>query len=191
MSWSDSASVTPLRLRSSPPAVSQDGRPARPQLSLSAKDEPALIRAIVRLGSVPGHPTRQKERPQWSSVSRCPLSTRGRREDLGETFRTTLRTRSLSTRWLDWHELRAQRLCQAGVPTWIAHAEIGDDGLTDYERHTLERLVAEVFEGVVAAFEQFARDRQACPLVPDARGGLLVVGVVGGILAAGALRGLV
>jgi len=127
-------------------------------------------------------------------VKRIPVSAEHQREARGPRRNVPHDvTHALAeyARWLDWHELRAQRLCQAGVPTWIAHAEIGDDGLTDYERHTLERLVAEVFEGVVAAFEQFARDRQACPLVPDARGGLLVVGVVGGILAAGALRGLV
>jgi pimeloyl-ACP methyl ester carboxylesterase len=29
-------------------------------------------------------------------------------------------------------------LCQAGVPTWIVHAEKGDGGLTDDERRTLE-----------------------------------------------------
>jgi pimeloyl-ACP methyl ester carboxylesterase len=32
----------------------------------------------------------------------------------------------------------AARLCDAGTPTWIVHAEKGDGGLTDDERRTLE-----------------------------------------------------
>ena len=32
----------------------------------------------------------------------------------------------------------AVRLCDAGVPTWVVHAEKGDGGLTDDERRTLE-----------------------------------------------------
>lgn len=41
-------------------------------------------------------------------------------------------------RWLHNGEGRAERLCQAGVPMWIVHAEKGDGGLTDGERRTLE-----------------------------------------------------
>ena len=40
--------------------------------------------------------------------------------------------------WLHRHERPAERLCRAGVPTWIVHAEKGDGGLTDDERRTLE-----------------------------------------------------
>jgi pimeloyl-ACP methyl ester carboxylesterase len=40
--------------------------------------------------------------------------------------------------WLHRGAGRAQRLCEAGVPTWIVHAEKGDGGLTDEERRTLE-----------------------------------------------------
>src|SRR5437660_775475 len=35
-------------------------------------------------------------------------------------------------------ERRAQRLCQADVPTWVVHAEQDDCGLTDDERRTVE-----------------------------------------------------
>jgi pimeloyl-ACP methyl ester carboxylesterase len=41
-------------------------------------------------------------------------------------------------RWLHRHEHPAERLCRAGVPTWIVHAEKGDGGLTDDERRALE-----------------------------------------------------
>ena len=41
-------------------------------------------------------------------------------------------------RWLHRHEHPAERLCAAGVPTWVVHAEKGDGDLTDDERRTLE-----------------------------------------------------
>ena len=41
-------------------------------------------------------------------------------------------------RWLHRHDGRAERLCAAGVPMWIVHAEKGDGGLTDEERRTLD-----------------------------------------------------
>ena len=40
--------------------------------------------------------------------------------------------------YLGRHESPADRLCAAGVPTWIVHAEKGDGGLTTQERRTLE-----------------------------------------------------
>ena len=40
--------------------------------------------------------------------------------------------------WLHRHERPAERLCGAGVPTWVVHAEKGDGGLTDEERSALE-----------------------------------------------------
>ena len=40
--------------------------------------------------------------------------------------------------WLHRHERPAERLCAAGVPTWVVHAEKGDGDLTDDERRTLE-----------------------------------------------------
>jgi hypothetical protein len=40
--------------------------------------------------------------------------------------------------WLHRHERPAERLCGAGVPTWLVHAEKGDGGLTDEEQSALE-----------------------------------------------------
>ena len=39
--------------------------------------------------------------------------------------------------YLGRHESPAERLCHAGVPTWVVHAEKGDGGLTDEERRAL------------------------------------------------------
>ncbi|MFF4382537.1 alpha/beta fold hydrolase [Kitasatospora sp. NPDC001547] len=38
---------------------------------------------------------------------------------------------------LETHEQPAERLCAAGVPVWIVHAEKGDGDLTPDERRTL------------------------------------------------------
>ena len=54
-----------------------------------------------------------------------------------------------------------------------------------------ERLVAEGFEDVVAAFEQLAREREARAVAADPLGELLVVGAVGAGGEPGALRGFV
>jgi pimeloyl-ACP methyl ester carboxylesterase len=40
--------------------------------------------------------------------------------------------------YLGRHASPAERLCGAGVPAWIVHAEKGDGGLTAAERRTLE-----------------------------------------------------
>jgi pimeloyl-ACP methyl ester carboxylesterase len=112
-------------------------------ISLSAKDEPAFFRAIVGLGSVLGGlPSAMLAKGAASMVKRLPVSDE-RRDELRADFRrnvgqhTRLGLREY-VRWLHRHEHPAERLCQAGVPTWIVHAEKGDGGLTDDERHTLE-----------------------------------------------------
>ena len=41
-------------------------------------------------------------------------------------------------RWLRRDDDPARRLCDAGVPAWVVHAEKGDGGLTQHERAILE-----------------------------------------------------
>ena len=112
-------------------------------ISLSAKDEPAFFRAIVRLGSVLGSlPAAVLAKGAASMVKRIPVSAK-RQDELREDFRKNVpqHTRHGLTeyvRWLNRHERPAERLCRAGVPTWTVHAEKGDGGLTDDERRTLE-----------------------------------------------------
>jgi pimeloyl-ACP methyl ester carboxylesterase len=88
-------------------------------VSLSTKDEPAVFRALVRLGGAE------------------------RQEELREDFRKNVPGDLMPglreyMRWLHRGEGRAERLCETGVPTWIVHAEKGDGDLTDDERRTLE-----------------------------------------------------
>jgi pimeloyl-ACP methyl ester carboxylesterase len=112
-------------------------------MSLSTKDEPAFFRALVRLGSVLGGlPAAVLAKGAASMVKRIPVSAerqRELREDFGRNVaRHTQRGLREYMRWLGRHDHPAERLCQAGVRTWIVHAEKGDGGLTDDERRTLE-----------------------------------------------------
>jgi len=75
-------------------------------------------------------------------VRRMPVSAE-RQAELRDDFRQNnprdmRRVLREYARWLRRHEDPATRLCQAGVPTWIVHAEKGDGGLTDDERSTLK-----------------------------------------------------
>jgi pimeloyl-ACP methyl ester carboxylesterase len=113
-------------------------------VSLSAKDEPAFFRGLSRLGSVLGDlPFAILAKGAASMVKRIPVSA-DRQAELREDFRKNVprdMRESLGAymRWLHRDDRPAERLCQAGVPTWIVHAEKkGDGGLTDDERRTLE-----------------------------------------------------
>jgi pimeloyl-ACP methyl ester carboxylesterase len=112
-------------------------------VSLSTPDEPAVFRAIIRLGSVLGTlPAAVLKRGAMSMAGHAPLPDEQRaalRADfaLNKTpdMRGSLRA---YLRWLKEDDGRAERLCATGVPTWIVHAEKGDGGLTDAERRVLE-----------------------------------------------------
>ena len=112
-------------------------------ISLSAKDEPAFFRAIVRSDSVLGSlPAAVLAKGAASMVKRTALPA-DRQDALREDFRKNVpqhvkRGLREYLSHLHRHERPAERLCRTGVPTWIVHAEKGDGGLTDTERRTLE-----------------------------------------------------
>jgi pimeloyl-ACP methyl ester carboxylesterase len=112
-------------------------------ISLSAKDEAAFFRAVVRLGSVLGAlPAAVLAKGAASMVKRIPVSAE-RQDELRADFAKNVPQHNRDglreyLHWLHRQERPAERLCQAGVPTWIVHAEKGDGGLTDDERRTLE-----------------------------------------------------
>jgi pimeloyl-ACP methyl ester carboxylesterase len=112
-------------------------------ISLSLRDEPAFLRALNGLGVVLGRlpcavllkliglATRQA---RVSADRRAQLRDDLRRNDpraMREIFRGYLR-------YLGRYDSPAARLCDAGVPAWVVHAEKGDGGLTPEERRTLE-----------------------------------------------------
>ena len=112
-------------------------------ISLSPQDEPPFFRAIVRLGSVLGGlPAALLARGAASMVKRIAVSAE-RQSELRDDFRKNVPLHNRDglreyMRWLHRHERPAERLCEAGVPAWIVHAEKGDGGLTTDERRTLE-----------------------------------------------------
>src|SRR3954452_23166929 len=112
-------------------------------ISLSTKDEPGFFRALVGLGSVLGGlPAAVLAKGANSMVKRIPVSA-DRQAELRADFRKNTARHTMAAlreyvRWLGRHDHPADRLCQAGVPTWIVHAEKGDGGLTRAERQKLE-----------------------------------------------------
>jgi pimeloyl-ACP methyl ester carboxylesterase len=112
-------------------------------VSLSPTDEPALFRAMIRSTSVLGNlPMRVLAAGAASMVKRIPASPERQTQLRGDFRKNRPRDMRLGLhaylRWLHRYEGRAERLCDAGVPMWIVHAEKGDGGLTDDERRTLD-----------------------------------------------------
>jgi pimeloyl-ACP methyl ester carboxylesterase len=112
-------------------------------VSLSAKDEPGFFRAIIRLGSVLGTlPTAILKKGATSMVKHAPVPPARQAELAADFARNNTRDMRLGLqaylRWLHRDDDPAQRLCEAGVPTWVVHAEKGDGGLTPHERAVLE-----------------------------------------------------
>jgi hypothetical protein len=112
-------------------------------ISLSPKDESAFFRRLIQSGKVLGStPTRVLATVAASMIKRTELPAE-RKHELQEDFRKnvpqdTMRALRAYVTWLHRQERPAERLCQAGVPSWTVHAEKGDGGLTDDERRTLE-----------------------------------------------------
>jgi pimeloyl-ACP methyl ester carboxylesterase len=112
-------------------------------ISLSPEDEPAFLRVMNRLGGVLG------SLPSAVMLKLIPMATRqarvpaDRRNELLADFRmnSPSNMRQIFRGYLSYlgrHDAPAERLCEAGVPAWVVHAEKGDGGLTDAERRTLE-----------------------------------------------------
>jgi pimeloyl-ACP methyl ester carboxylesterase len=111
--------------------------------SLSPQDEPAFLRAIDRLGVVLG------SLPSTAMLKMIPMATKharvpaDRRAELLADLRKNdpAIMRQIFRGYLSYlgrHHAPAARLCEAGVPAWVVHADKGDGGLTDTERRTLE-----------------------------------------------------
>jgi pimeloyl-ACP methyl ester carboxylesterase len=112
-------------------------------ISMSTKDESAFFRGIVRLGSVLGGlPSAMLLRMTGMMLKALALSPE-RKAELAADFRRNnprviRRLLREYVRYLGRHADSASRLCDAGVPSWIVHAEKGDGGVTTDERRILE-----------------------------------------------------
>ena len=111
--------------------------------SFSPPDEPAAFRAIIRLGSVLGTlPAIVLKKGAGAMVKKAELPP-DRKEALKADFALN-NPRDMRVglqaylSWLKRDDDPARRLCEAGVPAWVVHAEKGDGGLTQHERDILE-----------------------------------------------------
>jgi pimeloyl-ACP methyl ester carboxylesterase len=112
-------------------------------ISLSPRDESAFLRVLNCLGGVLGSlpcavmlkliglATRQV---RVSADRRAQLRADFRKND-PQTMRKIFRG---YLRYLGRYDSPAARLCDAGVPAWVVHAENGDGALTPEERSVLE-----------------------------------------------------
>jgi len=112
-------------------------------VSLSTADEPAFFRVIVRLTSVLGTlPVSILKAGAASMVKKAAVSPERQAELKADFGRNNARDVSKALhaylRWLGRGDDPARRLCEAGVPVWMMHAEKGDGGLTAHERSVLE-----------------------------------------------------
>jgi pimeloyl-ACP methyl ester carboxylesterase len=110
---------------------------------LRRRAEPAFFRAIIRLGSILGTlPAAILKTGAVSMIKRAPVPPERRAELRADFARNKTRDmrRGLREylRWLHRDDDPARRLCEAGVPVWVVHAEKGDGGLTSHERAVLE-----------------------------------------------------
>ncbi len=111
--------------------------------SLSPKDEPGFFRAIVWLGGPLGSlPSATMLKMMGMATKQARLSDDRRAELLADFRKNDPRIMRQGfrayLRYLHRHDSPAARLCDAGVPAWVVHAEKGDGGLTTQERSTLK-----------------------------------------------------
>jgi pimeloyl-ACP methyl ester carboxylesterase len=110
---------------------------------LSAADEPRFFRAIIRLGSILGTLRVAVLKKGAASMVKHAAVPPERQARLQADFarnntRDMRRGLQAYLRWLRRDDDPARRLCEAGVPAWVVHAEKGDGGLTQHERAMLE-----------------------------------------------------
>ena len=156
-------------------------------LSLSSPDEPAFFRGIVHLTSVLGTaPMHVLKTGIASMVKKAAVPPERQAELKADFARNDVHAMKDGlqeyVRWLARDDDRAQRLCDADVPTWVVHAEKGDGGLTAHERSVLDacphvRLVTipghvfflpndvprAIAEIIVEAVEELSSDRRPSP----------------------------
>jgi pimeloyl-ACP methyl ester carboxylesterase len=114
-------------------------------ISLSATDEPAFFRGLVRvsprLGDLPVALLMRLAATMAARSGDVPVEHRGalvaglRRNDRHHLGRSM----AAYATYLGAYADPAGRLCAAGVPAWLVHTEKGDGGLTAEERAGLEQ----------------------------------------------------
>jgi pimeloyl-ACP methyl ester carboxylesterase len=112
-------------------------------ISLSPRDEPAFLHALNWLGLVLGSlPCAVMLKLISLATRQARVSADRRAQLLADFRRNDPRTmRKIFRGYLGYlrrYDSPAARLCDAGVPAWVVHAEKGDGALTHEERRALE-----------------------------------------------------
>jgi pimeloyl-ACP methyl ester carboxylesterase len=111
--------------------------------SFCSADEPGFFRGIAHSTRVLGTlPMSLLKAGAGSMVKQASVSPE-RQAELKEDFKRNnsadmAKGLRAYMHWLAADDGRAERLCKAGLPTWVVHAEKGDGALTAQERSTLE-----------------------------------------------------
>lgn len=111
--------------------------------SFCRADEPAFFRAIAQstrvLGNLPMHLIKAGVGSMVKQAKVPPERQAELKADFARNKPSDMR-KSLQAymTWLGADGSRAEKLCKAGLPTWVVHAEKGDGGLTPKDRATLE-----------------------------------------------------
>jgi pimeloyl-ACP methyl ester carboxylesterase len=111
--------------------------------SLTADDEPAVLRLLIRLTGVLGTlPASALKAGASSMIKKVPVSSDRHAELVGDLKRNdAAHLRRVLRAYLDWlrqGDGRAERLCATNLPVWVVHAEKGDGGLTAHGRQVFE-----------------------------------------------------
>jgi pimeloyl-ACP methyl ester carboxylesterase len=145
-------------------------------ISLSAKDEAGFFINLVKMGSVLG------SLPSWilstgaASMVKKDGASPERRRELKADFKKNVPRDSQPAlkKYVDYLyalDRPAERLCESGVPTWIAHSEKrSDGGLTDHERATLEACATTKVITIPGAsfFIPFERRAECAEIIAEA-----------------------
>jgi pimeloyl-ACP methyl ester carboxylesterase len=112
--------------------------------SFSRQDESMFLRVLDRLGTVLGSvPYRGMLRLIGPAMKDLKVNDARRAELITDMQKNDPRLMRRVVReyltYLDGQSALATRLCDAGVPTWLAFGDKGDVGLADHERAVLEQ----------------------------------------------------
>jgi pimeloyl-ACP methyl ester carboxylesterase len=144
-------------------------------ISVSAQDEAGFFLTMCKLGFLGSLPSKILSTGAAAMVKKDAASPERRRELKADFKKNVGRDNQPALReyvnYLEKLERPAERLCETGVPTWIAHSEKkSDGGLTDAERATFEACPTTHVVTIPGAsfFIPFERHKECAEIIAEA-----------------------
>jgi hypothetical protein len=144
-------------------------------ISVSAEDEAKFFLWASKSTVLGSLPSKLLSTGAAAMVKKDSASEARRRELKADFKKNVARENQPALReyakYLERQERPAERLCETGVPTWIAHsAEKSDGGLTDQERATLEACATTHVVTIPGAsfFIPFERPKECAEIIAEA-----------------------